>query len=289
MKSLFKRGIGHLVSNGRLDWMEDESYLKLMYWLRIGTKLNLSNPQTFNEKLQWLKIHDRKPEYTILADKYTVKQYVEDKIGKDYIIPTLGVWKSFDDIDFKNLPNEFVLKCTHDSGGLVIVKDKRHFHFAEAKKKIEHCLKRNYFLHSREFPYKNINPQIIAEKYMSDDLADYKLMCFNGKVKCSFTCTNRFSKEGLEVTFYDRQWNKMPFERYYPSGTATEKPTSYDQMILLAEILSKNIPFVRIDFYEIESSPYFGEITFFPGAGLEPFSPPRWDKVLGDWINLNDV
>ncbi|MDD6147429.1 MAG: ATP-grasp fold amidoligase family protein [Lachnospiraceae bacterium] len=279
----------YLTALGLTRWMSDEQFLKKEFFLVMGKPLDLDNPKTFNEKLQWLKIHNRKPEYTTMVDKYAAKQYVADKIGSQYIIPTLGVWDHFDDIDFDALPDQFVLKCTHDSGGLVICKNKSKLDKKAAKRKIEHCLRRKYFYIYREWPYKDVKPRIIAEKYMTngngEDLNDYKLMCFNGKVKTTFVCSDRFSKDGLKVTFYDTDWRRMPFERHYPaSKTEIDKPQTYEEMITLAEKLAFGIPFVRVDFYEINGNIYFGELTFFPGSGYEEFTPEEWDKTLGDWI-----
>lgn len=272
-------------------WMDDEKCLKFWYRITIGKKLNLENPQTFNEKLQWLKLHDRKPIYTQMVDKYEAKKYVSDRIGNEYIIPTLGVWERFDAIDFESLPNQFVLKCTHDSGGLIICKDKSTFDINAAKKRITHSLNRNFYWVGREWPYKYVKPRIIAEAYMEEgdnvELNDYKLMCFNGKVKCSFVCTGRKSQDGLKVTFYDYNWNIMPLERCYPKENKTiDKPSTYHKMLTLAEQLSKDLIFSRVDFYEINGKVYFGEITFFPGAGFEPFSPKEWDEIMGSWIQL---
>lgn len=271
--------------------MSDTLYLKCMYSIRLGKKLNLKNPKTFNEKLQWLKLHDRNPLYTTMVDKYAAKKYVADKIGEEYIIPTLGVWDKFDDIDFDSLPNQFVLKCTHDSGGLVICKDKDVLDREYAKQKIEKSLKKNYYYRSREWPYKNVKPRIIAEKFMNDDkndeLIDYKMMCFHSKVKATFTCTGRRSKNGLRVTFYDTDWNRLPFERHYPaSDVDIEKPKNYQEMVELAEKLSENISFVRVDFYEIQGKVYFGEMTFYPGGGFEEFTPDTWDYEFGKMLKL---
>lgn len=269
--------------------MDDKRYLQIVYRIRTGQDLDIDHPKSFNEKLQWLKLYDRKPEYTTMVDKYAVKKYVADIIGEQYIIPTLGVWDHFEDIDFDKLPNKFVLKCTHDSGGLVICRDKSKFNVKIAKRKITKSLKRSFFYLGREYPYKDVKPRIIAEKYMEDsgttDLKDYKIMCFNGRVRCSFVCSER--SEHLKVTFYDSDWKRMPFERHYPASKEDiPKPENYDKMVELAEILSKDIPFVRVDFYEINGHIYFGELTFYPGAGFEEFTPDKWDKVLGDWIVL---
>lgn len=272
-------------------YIPDKLFLKILFKRCMDKRLNLANPQTFNEKLQWLKLYDRRQEYTTMVDKYAVKKYIADIIGEKYIIPTLGVWNHFDEINFSKLPKQFVLKCTHDSGGLVICKDKNNLDMKAAKEKLESSLKRNYYWSGREWPYKNVKPRIIAEPYMEDtkvhELIDYKFMCFNGEVKCSFTCSERFSKDGLKVTFFDKDWNVMPFERHYPkSANPPTKPINYDKMLQFAEKLSKGIPFVRVDFYEINGKLYFGELTFYPGSGFEEFTPEEWDYKLGSWINL---
>ena len=281
----------YLTAMGLTHWMSDERFLKKEYYLAMGKTLNLNTPKTFNEKLQWLKLYNREPQYTMMVDKYAVKQYVANKIGSQYIIPTLGVWNHFDEIDFDELPNQFVLKCTHDSGGIVICKDKLNLDKRAAKQKLEYYLKRKYYYVHREWPYKNVKPRIIAEKYMSndngEDLNDYKLMCFNGQVKATFVCSDRFSEDGLKVTFYDTNWKRMPFERHYPASKIDiARPKTYDEMRILAEKLAFKIPFVRVDFYEVHGRVYFGELTFFPGSGYEEFTPEEWDKKLGDWINL---
>lgn len=281
-----RSSFSHLVS--------DERYLKKQYKTYIGKSLNLENPKSFNEKLQWLKLYDRKPEYTIMVDKYLVRDYIAKQIGEEYLIPLLGVWDRADDIDFDALPEQFVLKCNHDSGNVFICKDKQNFPKNEIKKKLKKALKKNLFWWGREWPYKNVPRKMIAEKYMVDEsgyeLKDYKFMCFNGEVKCSFICSNRYSKGGLHVTFFDRDWNVMPFERHYPAvKEGLPKPVNYDKMIELAEKLSKNIPFLRVDFYEVDGKIYFGELTFYPGNGMEEFTPEEWDYKLGEWIKLPEV
>lgn len=270
----------------------DEEFLKIFYKANIGEELNLDNPCTFNEKLQWLKLYDRKDIYTSLVDKYEVKKIVGNIIGNQYIIPTIGVWKKAKDIDFTGLPDKFVLKCTHDSGGVLIIKNKNEINENRTKRKLQKLLQKNYYILNREWPYKNVIPRIIAEPLieskMCRDICDYKFMCFNGKHKCTFVCTGRNNEEGLHVTFYDKEWKIMPFERHYPREyEAIDKPQNYDLMIELAEKLSKNIPFVRADFYEVDGKVYFGEMTFFPGSGIEEFNPSYWDLELGKWINLS--
>ena len=271
--------------------LPDKIYLKIQYRFHFGRTLDLNNPTTFNEKLQWLKLFNREKIYVTLVDKYAVKEYVASIIGEEYIIPTIGVYNRFQDINFDELPKRFVVKCTHDSGGLVIVKDKTNLEIDKARKKINKCLKTNYYYHGREWPYKNVRPRILIEKYMvdagHDELTDYKVMCFNGKARMIFTCTERFG-DGLKVTFFDLEWNKLPFERHYPASEKDiKKPKNLRKMIELSEKLSRDIPFVRMDWYEINGKLYFGEYTFYPGNGLEEFSPEEWDRKLGNMIDLD--
>ncbi len=291
---LFKNpyyAIGNYLYKHFPNVLPDEWFLKVAWKRCMGYELDLKHPNTFNEKLQWLKLNDRKPIYTTMVDKYRAKQWAADKIGDQYVIPTLAVYDSVDEIDLDKLPDQFVLKCNHDCGSVVICKDKSTFDLEVAKKKLGEALKKNYYWNSREWPYKNVKRCVFAEKYLEtiaeDDIIDYKMMSFNGKVKCSFTCTNRRNGKGLHVTFYDTDWKMMPFERQYPSEVKPlEKPSSYEHMVELAEKLSEHMPFSRVDFYEIEGMPYVGEITLYPGAGFEVFEPKEWDKTLGDWIDL---
>ena len=276
----------------RLASWSDERYLKLLYRTRIGRPLDLENPSTFNEKLQWLKIHDRNPLYTKLVDKYEVKEWVADRIGAEHVVPTLGVWDSFDDIDFDALPERFVLKCTHDSGGLAICRDRSTFDVAAARRKIERSLANNYYWSGREWPYKNVRPRIIAEEYLdpgagASDLTDYKFMCFGGSARCAFTCTGRADGD-LRVDFFDLDWNRMPFARHYPnSDVPPDAPRGLREMVSLSERLAERLPFVRVDFYEVAGRAYFGEMTFYPGSGLEEFDPEEWDETLGSWLELS--
>lgn len=282
-----------IIGLGRISFLiPDKPYLQMMYWLNMGKKLNLKNPKTFNEKLQWLKLYNRKPEYTIMVDKVKAKEYVASIIGEEYIIPTLGVWDDPDDIDFDALPNQFVLKCNHNSGtGMCICRDKSKLDIPKVKAELRKGLKENYFLHGREWPYKNVPRKILAEKFMVDesgtDLKDYKIMCFNGEVQCSFVCIDRYSQDGMKINFYDKDWNRLPFKRVYPNtDNDVPKPRRYEDMIKLSELLGAKIPFARIDFYEINGNLYFGEITLFPGSGMEEFSPELWDEKLGKLIIL---
>ena len=269
-------------------WL-DKIYLKILFKHRMGKSLNLENPKTYNEKIQWLKLYDRNPEYTLLADKYEVRNYVANTIGEEYIIPLLGVWDRFEDIDFNTLPNEFVLKCTHDSGSVIICKDKNTFDVKEAEKKIKGCLKRNYFRNTREWAYKNIKPRIIAEEYMADEsgaeLKDYKFLCYHGQPKTVDIISNRESDPRSDI--FDINFKKLPVSNYYKnSETRPHKPKGYEEMIELSKKLSKDLIHVRCDFYDINGKVYFGEITFYQGSGLEKYVPYKYDIRFGNWIDL---
>lgn len=270
----------------------DKMFLKLYYKVIFGRKLNLQNPKTFNEKLQWLKQYDRNPEYTRLVDKYEVKKIVAEKIGEKYVIPALGIWKQFDEINFKDLPNQFVLKCTHDSGGIVICTDKSKLNVEEVRRKLCKCMSRNFYYQTREWPYKNVKPRILAEKYIIDEtygeLRDYKFFCFNGEPKIMFVATER-QLEGEEVKFdfFDMDYNHLNIINGHPNAkTIPEKPVYFDEMKMLARVLSEGIPHVRIDFYEANGHVYFGEFTFAHFGGFVPFEPEEWDYRLGEWIVL---
>ena len=271
--------------------LSDELFLKLRFKSELGYKLNLDNPKTFNEKLQWLKLHDRNPNYGKMVDKYEVRKYISETLGEDLSIPLLGVYDKFEDIDFNKLPNQFVIKCTHDSGGLVICKNKDKLDYKKAKKKIEKSLKRNYFYPGREWPYKNLKPRIIIEKYMVDnkvkDLIDYKIMCFNGEPLYTFVYSERFSDDGVKATFFDKDWNILDFKRKFGDTKVNiKKPINYDKMLEYSKKIAQNIPFVRIDWYEVNGKLYFGEITFFPSSGFGAFNPQEWDLKLGNQIKL---
>ena len=287
--SLYKIATG-LGRRGLLKWLSDEKYIKLVYYAEFKKKLNLSNPQTYNEKLQWLKLHDRRDLYTIMVDKYAAKDYVSNIIGEKYIIPTIAVYDKFDDINFDKLPNQFVIKCTHDSGSIVIVKDKSKLDIKTAKRKINKGLKNNGYNYGREWPYKNVKPRIIIEKYMEDndtkELRDYKFFCFYGEPKLMFLATDRQVGK-TKFNFYDLNFQLLPFTQGHPNDIRSiKKPKMFDQMIELSKKISKEIPHVRVDFYEINGKVYFGELTFYHYSGFEKFVPEEWDKKLGDLIEL---
>ena len=280
------------LDNLRIIRISDKNYLKIKYKSKMGKKLDIENPKTFNEKLQWLKLYDRKDIYTTMVDKYEAKKYVANIIGEEYIIPTLGIYEKWEEIDFDKLPNQFVMKCTHDSGGIVICKDKNNLDIKKAKKKIYKSLKYNYFYFGREWPYKNVKPRIIIEKYMEDEskkeLKDYKFFCFNGKVKICLVCTDR--QTDLKETFFDDNWNIIEVKRpNHKINANIKKPVNFELMKVLAGKLSKNIPFIRVDFYEYKRKIYFGELTFFPASGFVDFEPRNWDYKLGEFLNLSLV
>ena len=279
------------IKRGFYTNMPDEEFLKRRFHAARGYYMDFDNPQTFSEKLQWLKLHDHNPFYTTLVDKVEVKQYIKEKIGERYLIQTLGVWNRAEDISFESLPSQFVLKCTHDSHGLVICKDKSKLDVKATRSKLDTALKSSYYLTFREWPYKNVKPRILAEPYMSnngDELIDYKVHCFNGKAKLVLVCAGRFAPTGLTEDFYDCEWNHLDMKRPKVPNT-TEKqlrPAQLEEMIRIAEMLSQDIPFVRVDFYIIDGNLIFGEMTFFPASGFTPFVPDEWDETLGNWLEL---
>ena len=285
------RIVNFVDARGGLKFLPDEIYLKLKYYACLRKKLNIKNPVTYNDKLQWLKLYNRNPIYTQMSDKYGVRKYVAAAIGEEYLIPLLGVWDKFNQIDFLQLPEQFVFKCTHDSGGVVVCKEKGNFDILSAQRKINWYLERNYYYYGREWAYKDIQPRLICEKYMADDsgkeLVDYKVWCFNGKAKCIKVCKNRYSLSGLNIDFYDLNWEPMPVIKQFPnSGTITLRPKNFNKMIECAEWLSKGVPYLRVDFYEVNDRLYFGELTFYPGSGFEKFSPESYDYLFGSWIKL---
>ncbi len=269
-----KKIILYLMNKNYLSFIPDKTFLKMKYKLMMGTKLDLENPKTFNEKLQWLKLHDRNPEYTKMVDKYEAKEYVANIIGKEYIIPTLGVWDKFDDIDFDALPNEFVLKPTHTSGNVFICKDKSKIDYKKLKKQVNKWLKRDYYRIHREWPYKNVKPRIIAEKYMENkdhkNIKDYKFYCFNGQADYVMICTGRETGHP-KFYFYNKEWNfmrNMSNDGIKLEGKLEEKPIGIEKMFEIAEKLSQGIKFVRMDLYNVNEKIYFRRIYVFPSSGF---------------------
>lgn len=277
---------------GKYDHLSDEEYLRRRFRYGFKRELNLDAPSSFSEKLQWLKLYDRRPEYTQMVDKLAAKDYVASKIGGEYIIPTLGVWERFEDIDFDTLPDQFVLKCTHGSADLVICRDKAKLDMNKANKRLSGSLKRDFYMRSREWPYKNVPRKIIAEKYMEDaesaDLRDYKFYCFNGNPEFLYLSEALADHARARISFVSMAWEQMPFKRndYAAFEILPERPKNFELMIELCKKLSAGIPFLRVDLYEINGKVYFGELTFFPGSGFTPLEPEEWDYKLGSWLKL---
>lgn len=276
---------------GLTNFLPDKIYLKIRFYLEMGKKLDLKNPQTFNEKLQWLKLYDRNPEYTKMVDKYEVRKYIAEKIGEEYLIPLLGVWDSFDEIDFDKLPDQFVLKCNHDSGGLVICRDKSKLDIEAARKKINKSLKRDFFKITREWPYKDVKPRIIAEKYMSDSdgkFIDYKFFCFNSFVHNVMVCVDRELGD-TKFYFFDKNWDLLRLNKRgknAPENFSLPKPENMEKMFEIASILSKGTVFSRIDLYNTDGKIYFGEITFFPSSGFDANLLEETDHLFGDLTKI---
>lgn len=284
VKSVLRRIMGLL---------PDEMFIRLNYLRRMKQWPDLKNPTTYNEKLQWLKLHDRQPLYTQLVDKYEVRRFVEERIGGEYLVPLAGgPWNSFDEIDFDALPERFVLKCTHDSGGLVICRDKRTLDREKARRRISQSLQQNFYYHNREWPYKDVQPRIIAETYMEDastsELRDYKFFCFDGEPRMLFVASDRQTAgEETKFDFFDMDYNHLDLRNGHPNAAVPpEKPVQFGLMRELAQKLSQGIPHVRVDLYEVNGRVYFGEMTFYHWSGMVPFDPPEWDRKLGSWIGL---
>lgn len=275
-----------------LNWLPDKVFLEAAFRARFGRKLNLNNPETFNEKLQWLKLYNRKSEYTKMVDKYLVRDYVKEKIGEEYLIPLLGVWDDPEKIDFDELPMQFVLKCNHNSGlGMCICKDKNSLDINKVKEELKKGINQNYYLTSREWPYKDVPRRIIAEKYMVDEsgyeLKDYKFYCFDGKVKLVMINSDRMSSEKTKANYFDENYQPLDFVWGYENAEIPpQKPEKFEEMKYLAEKLSEGITHVRIDFYQTPSGIYFGEITFFDGSGFDAIEPIEWDYKIGSWLKL---
>ena len=275
----------------------DKLYLQLQYKARMGKKLNLKNPQTMNEKLQWLKLHNRKPEYTTLVDKYRVRDYIAEKLGEEYLIPLLGAWDRVEVIDFDALPDQFVLKCNHDSTSVTICRDKAAFDVEAAKEKLNSCLKKNAFWPGREWPYKNVQKKIICEKFMtdspdSDDFTDYKFYCFNGRADCVVVSFDRASGDP-KFYFFNKNWQLLRYNKRgkaAPEGFTLPKPEGIEKMFEIAEMLSQDVgaPLLRVDLYYAYGQIYFGELTFFPDSGFDANRLPETDRHFGEMIKLDN-
>ena len=283
----------YLLNKPFFTFLSDKTFLKLKYYFKIGKRPNLKSPTLFNEKMQWLKLNDRKDIYTQMVDKYAVKQLVAEKIGEEYLIPTIGVWEKFEDIDFEKLPNQFVLKTTHDSGTVVICKDKQSFDMDAARKRINARIGYNYYYHCREWPYKNAKPRIIAEEFMQDRdfpvLNVFKVFNFNNGEQIIQAIQN--DKTPLErIDYFDTKWTKLALRQNYAnSEIPLPKPETLEKMLEISKKLSRGFPFLRTDFYEINGKLYFSEFTFYSDAGFAYFDPPEWDEILGDRIKLKNL
>ena len=276
-----------------LFWMPDKPYLQLYYLMKLKKVLNFKNPKSFNEKLQWLKLYDRKNIYTTMVDKYEAKRYVAERIGEEYIIPTLGVWERVEDIDFDALPEKFVLKCTHDSGGLIVCRDKSKLDLEKTRKILSKSLKNDFYIEAREWPYKNVKRRIIAETYMEDEtqkkgLVDYKFYCFDGKPRFLYISKGLEDHATASISFLNLDWTFADFQRsdYKGFDTLPEKPAGYETMLKLAEQLSAGSSFLRVDLYEIGGKIYFSELTFTPCGGTMQFAPVEWDDKIGEMLTL---
>lgn len=280
---------------GLTNWVSDEAHLKLMWKSVFGpdASLDLDSPSTFNEKLQWLKLHDRNPLYTTLVDKYAVKQWVADRIGPEYVTETYAKWDRVEDVDTADLPDKFVLKTNHDCGGIAICRDRSSFDLDAAKRKLAKHMRRNYFYGGREWPYKDVKPCVFAEEYLasgeSGDLADYKLFRFTDGRLITLVCEDRLLGAGMKKTFFDEEWRILPCsEGGHPVNPGCPRPRHLEQMVEFAKRLGEGMPFVRVDFYESSNRLYFGEMTFYPNSGFERFDPADWDERLGEWVDLSE-
>lgn len=280
----------HLRLEERLKDWDDERYLKLIFWLRVGEFLNLKNPQTYNQKLQWLKLNYRVQDEWKLVDKFEAKAIVSSQIGAERVVPTLALYHDPADICFDELPQSFVLKCTHNSGGVVLVKDKNVLNEDAAREKLAHALRRNYFFNGREHHYRDIKPRIIAEPFLEDaakgQLLDYKFFCFNGEVRAMFVASDR-STGNVKFDYFDANFHPLDLRQLYPkSQVPPERPQLYEEMLDIARTLSQSHPHVRVDLYEANGQIYFGEMTFYHFGGMHRFRPAKWDRIFGEWLTL---
>lgn len=279
-----------------LKFLPDKQYIKLYFELHLHRKLDLNNPKTLNEKLQWMKFNYRFPLQTVVSDKILVRKYVEEKIGSTYLIPCYGVWDNVDDIGFNNLPDKFVLKCNHDSGGIVICRDKEKLNINRAKRKLRRSLKINFYYIGREYQYKNIKPRILCEQYISDGNyvpIDYKIYCFNGVPDSILVCTDRFSGDANKASynFFDEDWNFLPYNNgdSIDDSPNIKKPENLKEMLDIARKLSEDFIFARIDLYDINGSIYFGEITLSPNSGFDPDISYDTDLRFGKKLQIPHI
>lgn len=279
-------------NKGLYNNLPDEEYLKKMYKAILGRTPDFENPRTFNEKLQWIKLYYRDPLYTVTSDKYASREYVKEKIGEQYLVPLLGVWDSPDEIDFESLPDEFVLKCNHNSGlGMCICRDKSKIDIEKVKADLQRGLKEDYHLKCREWQYRDIKRRIVGEKFMSDGtghgLLNYKIYCFNGEPKI-FHMSRDIGKKSAQLSFLDENWNELPFcrEDYPPFETLPEKPDNIEELLRVSRALSQDFPYVRVDLYVVDGQIYFSELTLEPCGGFSRFNPSEWDYKLGEWLTL---
>ena len=277
-----------LNNRGVLRWISDEKVVKKKYKEKMGIELNIDTPSTFNEKIQWLKLHDHNPAYTALVDKIAAKVKVATIIGEEHIVPILGQWDNARDIDFDSLPEQFVLKCNHDQGSVVIVSDRNTMNRKEIIKFLNKKKKLNNYWNTREYVYKNIRPAIFAEQFLGGQIKDYKFYCFNGIPKFLYVGQGLTIDHSLKIDYYDMEWNLMPFYRtdYLRLGMV-EKPKRFEEMKQIAIKLSKGIPFVRIDLFEENDKVYFSEFTLYPASGCMPFEPREYDEIVGRWLKLD--
>lgn len=290
MKNIVYKMLVYIEQSYIVRCIPDRIFIWLSYFLRTRKILHWNNPTLYNEKIQWLKIYDRNPAYSKLVDKQAAKEWVSEKLGAEYVFPTLGIWDKFADINFDKLPEQFVLKCTHDSGGVLVCKDKAMLNYEKEKKFFEWHMKRNYYWHGRQWHYNGVKPRIIAEKYMVDEsqkeLKDYKVFCFNGEPKVIQVDFGRYEKH--ERNLYTPEWEYIPAQIKYPTNPShqIEKPVILEELLRCARILSDGMRHVRVDFYIIGNKLYFGEMTFYHGDGCEKFTPQEFEKIMGGWIDV---
>ncbi|MDZ5782823.1 ATP-grasp fold amidoligase family protein [Marinococcus luteus] len=288
----FRKVQGSVFNRLPTNFLSDRTYLVIQYYLKTGKKLNLKRPRTFNDKLQWLKLYDQRDFYTQCVDKYKVRSYVKEKIGEAYLVPLHSVYESVEAIDWKVLPDRFVLKCTHGSQSNIICNNKNELDIEKAENQLSHWMKRNWYWYGRAEPYRKIQPRILCEKYLEEKnsnggLTDYKFYCFNGKAAYCQVIRSRGQEETID--FYDREWNHMPFNGLRPLPTSKikhSKPEKYEKMLELVEALAANIPFVRVDLYYVNNNIFFGEMTFYPQSGFGSFYPSEWNEEIGKMLEL---